>query len=236
MSNRILLLAAACAALVPSLAHADVIVNGNFETGNLSGWSGLGSGHAADATIGVTPTEGTYQAYIETTGNYSAAATDVDAAMGVDDATVVALGAGPPTNGTGMWQNITVAAGDTLSFDWNFLTDELDEDPIYNDFGFFTISGSAFLLASRGGSTYDMVSPPAGFDGQTGWATQSYTFSSAGTYTLGFAVYNVGDAGHNSVLLLDNISIPVPEPSSIVLLATGFAAVMLGRRRRLFAG
>jgi hypothetical protein len=140
-------------------------------------------------------------------------------------------------NGTGISQDVTVSAGDTLTFDWDFLTDELNESATFNDFGFFSIGTSAFLLASRNSSTYDIVSPPAGFDGQTDWATQSYTFAAAGTYKIGFGVFNVGDTGHNSVLLLDAISIPVPEPSTLVLglavlAGLGFA---ISRRKLLSA-
>lgn len=230
MSHKIRLLISVCAVIAPSVAHAAVI-NGGFETGNLSGWTPIGSAKATGSSIGVTPTEGSFQGFIETTGNFTATAPVVVASLGVSGPAIVGLGAGTPTNGSGMSQVLTVAAGDVLSFDWNFLTDELDEAATFNDFGFFTISGTAYLLASRNSSTFNTVSPPAGFDGQTDWQSQSYTFTSAGTYTLGFGVFNVGDSGHNSVLLLDAIMIPVPEPSSFVLLAVGSLTVLLLRRR-----
>ena len=172
----------------------------------------------------------------ETTGNFTALAPAVVASLGVSGPAIVGLSAGTPTNGTGISQDVTVLAGDTLSFDWNFLTDELNEDAMYNDFGFFSISGSAFLLASRNSSTFDMSFPPAGFDGQTGWTTQTYTFPSAGTFKIGFGVFNVGDSGHNSVLLLDAISISVPEPSSIVLLSIGLSIGLLRLLRSMLKG
>lgn len=230
MSLKIRLFVVVCAAIAPEVAHAGVI-NGGFETGNLSGWTPIGAAKATGSSIGVTPTEGSFQGFIETTGNFTATAPVVIASLGVPGPAIIGLGAGTPTNGSGMSQVLTVAAGDTLSFDWNFLTDELNETATFNDFGFFTISGTAFLLASRNSSTFNLVSPPAGFDGQTDWQTQSYTFASAGTYTLGFGVFNVGDTGHNSVLLLDAITIPVPEPSSFALLTAGSLAVFLLRRR-----
>jgi hypothetical protein len=80
--------------------------------------------------------------------------------------------------------------------------------------------------------TLNTVSPPPGFDGQTNWATQSHTFSVGGTYKLGFAVFNVGDAGHNSVLLVDAVTLnSVPEPSALILTLSA-SSICLARRSR----
>jgi hypothetical protein len=231
MWSRTLLAFVAGALALPVGAHAS-INNGDFETGTVSGWTVAGSAAAKTSAIGVTPPAGTYMGYIETTGNFTALAPAVIGSLGVPGSQISAFGTGAPTNGTGMSQSVTVAAGDQLTFDWNFVTDELNEDPIYNDFAFFTISGSAYLLASRNGSTYDTASPPPGFDGQTDWAIQTYTFPAAGTYTVGFGVFNVGDAGHNSALLLDSIA--VPEPATVALLPLGIIALL--RRRRTNQG
>jgi hypothetical protein len=218
--------------VIPTAARAGV-ANGGFETGDLSGWTLVGSGYAADASIGVAPSVATYQGYIETTGNYTALAPAVVASLGLSGPAIVALGAGPPTNGTGLSQDVTVSAGDTLTFDWNFLTDELNESATFDDFAFFSVDGVAYLLASRNSSTYDLVSPPAGFDGQTDWQHDSYTFSSAGTYKIGFGVFNVGDTGHNSVLLIDAVTLPVPEPATAVVGSVGGILLVLHRRARV---
>lgn len=221
----LVVLAAAFCCVLPRAARA--VVNGGFETGDMTGWTVVGDGTAQTDSVGVTPTAGTYQGYLDSTGNYTAYAPPILAALGVSDATILSLGAGTPTNGTGIVQTITVAAGDTLYFDWNFLTDELDELEPYNDFAYYTIDAEAFFLASRDASTFNTTSPPPGFDGQTGWDTESYTFTTPGTHTVGLGVFNVGDTGHNSVLLLDAIGIP--EPTACALLVVG-ACLLLPRR------
>ena len=47
---------------------------------------------------------------------------------------------------------------------------------------------------------------------------------------MGFGVFNVGDSGHNSALLLDSVVIAIPEPGVTFLLP--LAGVVLLRRRR----
>jgi hypothetical protein len=209
-----------CSILLPLNASA-AVSNGGFETGSLSGWSQIGFTPVQTASIGVSPTEGTYQGYINNTGNFAAPAAAVASFLGVSGPTLLALGAGIPTTGSAISQDLTVSAGDVLTFDWNFLTDEHNEGVAYNDFAIFTIASAANLLASRDSTffTLNLSSPPAGFDGQTNYAPQSYTFTSGGTFKLGFAVFNVGDAGHDSVLLVDNIAIPEPATASLLLLA-----------------
>lgn len=204
------------------------VLNGGFETGTLAGWSLTGSGSAQTAALGVTPPFDTYQGYIETTGNATVLGPAVAAALGVSGSAILGLGAGTPVNGTALTQAITVPAGAVLSFDWNFVSDELTETATYNDFAFFTVSGSAYLLASRNSSAFNLSSPPPGFDGQTGWSTSTYTFATAGTYTIGFGVLNVGDTGHNSALLLDAVA--VPEPGVAALLALCGIGLVRGRR------
>jgi hypothetical protein len=226
MSCKAVLLAALCAVVAPLIANAGV-TNGGFESGDLTGWSHLGYTLAQTSSIGVTPTAGTYQGFIDNTGNFSASAAAVATALGVSGPTIAGLGAGTPTTGSAISQTLTVTAGDVLTFDWNFLTDEHNEGVAYNDFVIYTIDSSAFFLASRDSTffTLDLASPPPGFDGQTHWATESYTFTSSGTFNVGYAVFNVGDAGHDSVLLVDAVSI-TPEPASLGLLVIGAAGLL----------
>jgi hypothetical protein len=74
---------------------------------------------------------------------------------------------------------------------------------------------------------------------ETGYQPYSHTFTSGGTYTLGFGVVDVdltgnGDTTVNSALLIDNIKVTnssttVPEPSVIFGLLIPFTWLIILR-------
>src|SRR5690348_10459405 len=108
--------------LLVAAAGAQAVTNGDFETGTLAGWSPIGASHADTAAIGVTPTQGTYQAYIDNTGNFASPIAAVVPHLGGGSigTSILALGEGSPTTGSAITQDVTVGAGDQLTFDWNF--------------------------------------------------------------------------------------------------------------------
>jgi hypothetical protein len=78
--------------------------------------------------------------------------------------------------------------------------------------------------------------------GHTGWVQASYEIADAGNYYLQFGVTNWIDERYDSGLAFDGIKIndtpisTVPEPGSVILMATGLVAVFgYARRRRRVA-
>jgi hypothetical protein len=124
-----------------------------------------------------------------------------------------------------------VGAGDTLSFRWNFLTNEPAGG--LDDFSFFSVGGTLYLLGDI--VTASSALPPASeFARQTGYALVQIAFASATTFILGFGVADEGAPSIDSALLIDDVRIAnfrVPEPATFVLLVLAFAVAAITRRR-----
>ena len=192
------------------------VINGSFEQG-LFGWQSTKSVGSIDSSIGVNPTDGYFQTSLVT--NSSASAASIEKFLGLTRGSLSTLGNGVANGGAAIKQTFTASAGDVVSFDWNFLTDEGTPNARNNDFAFFSLTGLTELADTKV-SFVDSLSP---FREETGYQTTSYNITTAGNYTLGFGVINSGDRKVQSGLLVDNVSSePVPEPASMLgILAFG---------------
>jgi hypothetical protein len=188
-----------------------LVSNGGFESGDFNGWTTTGSAAIKTSSFGTGPTEGTYDALITNDGGPDHTA--VESFLGLSTNALQSL-VSNVTNGSAIKQTITVSAGSTLTFDWNFLTSEFPGDTTFRDFGFVSITpvGGGGTLAKLADTTSSLVSAPSstGFSNMTGFKTFSFTFSTAGTYVLGVGAMNAGDTTVNSGLLVDNFQIVEP--------------------------
>jgi hypothetical protein len=192
-----------------------VLNNGGFETGDFTGWTTTGSTAIKTSTFGSGPTEGTYDALITNdTGPEHGA---VESFLGLAPNALTTL-VSNVTNGSAIKQTITVSAGSTLTFDWNFLTTEAVGETLYRDFGFLSITpvGAGGTLVKLADTTSSLITAPSatGFLDMTGFSTFTFTFTADGTYTLGVGAMNAEDRIMNSALLVDNFQITPPSPPS----------------------
>ena len=217
------------------------IINGSFEAsgGSFLGWTrSTTSGTVLEtAAFGSGPTDGGHQALLISgfgTGAVSTVATpSVESALGLTAGTLAGVNGGDPFQGSYIYQDITVSAGDEVFFDWNFLTNE-GTPSIFNDFGFFSVSGPETVAMLLGDTISPMSSSSsAAFSDETGFFTGSYMFSTGGTYRIGFGVMDEGDFMTDSGLLVDNVRLSaVPEPASMAIwTVAGLAGFTFVRRR-----
>lgn len=210
------------------------IINGGFETGDFSGWTTLGNmsvstGASYGAAGSVNPESGTYSALLNS-NNVSAA--NLAAAMGVSEATLEASNGGvDATNGSLLYQTVSANAGDTLSFNWNFV--EQDYLP-YDDWAFYGISVDGGPATVTKFASLGDVGPDPGTT-VNGWETLTVNITQTGSYTFYFGIVNAIDFQLDSRLWMDGVSGSgslgaVPEPTSLAIFGT--ICLFAGGRRR----
>jgi hypothetical protein len=120
------------------------------------------------------------------------------------------------TRGSAIRRSFQVNAGDTLSFDWLFGTDEgpLNAANDIVDFAFFAVNGlldrlasSADPLAPSGATLFTEYRVPDVLGSTPGFETFTVNFAESGTITLAFGVVDTTDIIVESGLILDNIQL-----------------------------
>lgn len=151
-------------------------------------------------------------------------------AIGLEGSFPVGRPSGNPTRGSAIVKEVTVEAGDTITFDYDF--GSFDYLP-YNDYSFFAVKavsgGSAseqsgvVLRGEDNDGTMDVrdLKGPVLYNqaGQLVTATRSgvfeYTFEEAGTFTLAIGVTDVRDSIVDSIMTVRNIELSDAEGNAL---------------------
>ncbi len=175
----------------------------SFETGDFTDWTVLGDTNIETSNFGVNPTDGNYQALL-TSGYSSVSDLQLEAFLGLNHGELDSLISKNATEGSAIKREITVEAGDTLEFNWNFLTNEGTPN-YYNDFAFVSISDGYLDKLADTNSTFNFSN--SSFNEETGYGSFSHQFTNSGTFTIAVGVLDAVDSIVDSALLVDNFSI-----------------------------
>jgi len=219
--------------IIPMSASA--LINGSFEDGSL-GWTYDGNVFFSPFPVDGMPTDG--GAFVQLNNGFPGGedvlggpnAAEIEAALGISGLL--------PSNtyeGSYIYQEIYVQAGSTLSFDYNFFTNEDYEDELY-DIAFVSLGSASggFINLFADNNDAFLASNVGGYENMTGLTTFSAVSSVTGTYKLGFGIIDTQDEIVQSAIYLDNVVVSaVPEPSTIALFSVcGLLGVAIAWRRR----
>jgi hypothetical protein len=124
------------------------------------------------------------------------------------------FGSGSITNLAYTHRTVTLTAGTTYSMAWNYIgTDYVPFNdgsittlvPVTGTTGNTTVNNYAQNYALLGFTNPGTGDYSAGTFGSTGWQVSTYSVDTAGTYQLGFAVFNLDDTSLSPVLLVDDL-------------------------------
>ncbi len=247
--QRLIITAAGCLSLASGAMGS--VVNGDFGTGDLSGWESLGMARVVDgAAYGSSDASyGQFQALLENgrlafvgtpqeTETTDVTAAEIEAFAGLTPGTLDGLSTGVATEGSAIRQQINVTAGQVLRVRFKFLTDE----DFFNDYAFVSIvpQHGATLLSQvfePDGSEFppfnpELMASSTRYLSETGYLEFEQVLTESGVITLTLGVVDVDD------FLGDDISVDsgllvsyvlVPEPTSVALVTMG--SLLLLKRR-----
>ncbi len=161
--------------------------NSSFENG-LEGFSTQGKTVVEQIIYGVAPTEGSNQLRISTE---SGAVTDqeLETFAGLSQGTLDQLIGANAIQGSAVQITVTVKAGDTLTFDWNFVSREywwnkgnIQLASLYKDFAFVSIGSQIVKLVDTTSQTSGTLN--SNFGNYTGYRSFSHSFATGGSLTV----------------------------------------------------
>lgn len=222
--------------LAASASFAAGVANGNFGSGDLTGWTKTGN-VAVDTVsqFGAPPAGFSAQAVLGTAetssflfGGSAVAAATLESFAGLGAGSLTAMNA---IVGSGLSTDFAAAAGERLSFQWKLMSNDPQGSPA-DDTAYVVLDKTIFIkLTSVNSASFVGSSASPLFD-ETAYLTFTSAPLSAGAHSVSFGVFDSVDTLGASALAVTNVQLaPVPEPASGLLLLGGLGLVGLLKRR-----
>ena len=201
--KRFLVSALSITGLMSIAAPSDAVTlngfNGSFGTATTIGDATIQGAFAGG------PTEGSGQALITTGASAVSAQGALEAFIGINSGNLDNGSGFGAQDGSAINQTFSAAAGATISFNWNFLTNETAGGN--NDYAFVIIDRVSSSLPTILADVTNAITPTSPFSFQTTFNTFTSAPLTAGTHTISFGVVDIDDTTGNSGLLVDNFTV-----------------------------
>jgi hypothetical protein len=210
------------------------IENGSFETlvnyfpESWERTGGLVTSEEYSMGGAIRPTDGNHMIRLGTWDDYGFnTAADIEAFLDLTPGSLNGLGNGTMRNGNAIGQEITASPGDTVTFEWDFLTTESRRPNPALDFAFVSVvcpsethleelvdAGlSSLPSAPVFGLSIDGPYLDTGSD-HTGYRSFSITLTSGGACRLGIGIAEQPTSSGYSELFVDNFRL-IPDPTAL---------------------
>ncbi|MEL7506638.1 MAG: filamentous hemagglutinin N-terminal domain-containing protein [Cyanobacteria bacterium J06554_1] len=218
------------------LVDGDITITGPDTTlSQFVNWESIGDVSIETSQFGFGPGAAPSQVLLDL-GSSAVSRAELETFLGLPAGALNGLGSGTADEGSAIATTFSAQTGDTVSFDWNFVTNNVGTFAA-DDFVFVTLTGvtTAQLADSN---DLGLVSNPdrfenfprigffSGSDAATGLQSFATNIPADGDYTLGIGLVRQTASNGNSVALIDNV---LPEPTLIAdesLLATTPALIL----------
>ncbi len=152
----------------------------------------------------------------------------------------------PPTDGSAIWQTFSATAGTSVTFYWNFATDEVvptQWDAALYSFQVGSNPAQVFELADTTQSTKlnQNIGASPYFVVMTGYKQVTIPITTTGTYTIGFIAMQTGDDEVASGTYISSVvsgtsttpsTTPIPASWTLALTGLAFVTLVLAFRQR----
>ena len=217
-----------------------------FESGTFSGSEAtIGDASIKTSYFSINAAEGTHQllltninnthdgpSYTNQSGSDAVSNASLATFFGVSSS-LIRDGIATSQEGSGFTISLgTLTAGTTITFNYDFLTDEIPPGQ-HNDFAFYTLTGKSGVTVVADTNSLLLQPTTNGsnpFALETGYQPFVINITTTGTYTLGLGVSDATTTDNPSGFLVDNLQVIVPEPSTVGLGMAG-AVLLIALRR-----
>lgn len=216
-------------------ANGDITITGPDTTLSLfRNWESVGDVLIETSQFGAGPTAAPSQVVLDLESNTVSRA-ELETFLGLPAGSLSGLGSGIANEGSAIATTFSAQTGDTVSFDWNFVTTLVGFSA--NDVAFVSLTGvpPSQLAASDSpgltpGADNFINFPRVGFFSLSESSTGSQSFSANipadGNYTLGIGLIAQNLSSENSLLLVENATPQSLLISDESLLATSRALIL----------